>query len=758
MAEFIVTESTGAPGEHGELQVVDALRSALRKRETVCFWKYPLNTRQQQLHEPDLLLLDPEWGIVIIEVKTIPITQLSGIQGYSWRLREPYFGRHEINPYEQARRQAQAVIERIRNHADLSSVPVRALVALPRVTRSEWEQGGPSFLFSDTPILCGDELTPVAFERKVERTPTIRRGQPLIDETFRQLLSAFGTGGTLPSPVVPVPTTPAASLSPAPALRKIDILAQAAVQRREFDLQQELIAKTIPPGAQRIRGIAGSGKTVLLAQKAANMHLRHPEWDIALVFFCRALYEQMQLQVDHWLSAHSNGAVRYVDARHKIRILHAWGGKDQPGFYRTVAEHVGIDPMNVADVKAANGGKSGSPTASLLFSARELLRTAQEQQLDLEIFDAVLIDEGQDLVDERAELKYDERQAFYWLAYRSLRPVQTPQDTLLGEVEAAHTSARRIIWAYDEAQSLDSLAVPKARELFGEELGLILTGGTQYKGGIKKNEVMKRCYRTPGPVLVAAHTLGMGLLRRGGMVAGLTTQAGWQDIGYEVEGELRSGRSVTIRRLAENSPNIIPRLYPGPLIEFHDYPTRQDELAALARHIRHAVEVDGLSLDRQLVICLGQYSDRAISATYAALREAGLDVYVAGNLQGNTPPAIHWRDQNRNGFRLPGYVTLTNVVRAKGNEADLVHIAGLDEVGLQEDQVSLRNQLFVALSRSRGWVAAQRNAGAFRLCPGSQGRAGGGRRSHLHHEPAQTQPQRSGRGPARITQRHSQRR
>lgn len=78
------------------------------------------------------------------------------------------------------------------------------------------------------------------------------------------------------------------------------------------------------------------------------------------------------------------------------------------------------------------------------------------------------------------------------------------------------TQILRIIWAYDEAQSLDSLAVPNARTLFGDELALILTGGTQYGSGIQKNEVMKRCYRTPGPILVAAHALGMGLLRPGG--------------------------------------------------------------------------------------------------------------------------------------------------------------------------------------------------------------------------------------------------
>jgi superfamily I DNA and RNA helicase len=53
----------------------------------------------------------------------------------------------------------------------------------------------------------------------------------------------------------------------------------------DFDLQQERIGKIIPPGPQRIRGIGGSGKTVLLCQKAAHMHLKHPDWNIALVFF-----------------------------------------------------------------------------------------------------------------------------------------------------------------------------------------------------------------------------------------------------------------------------------------------------------------------------------------------------------------------------------------------------------------------------------------------------------------------------------------
>ena len=60
-----------------------------------------------------------------------------------------------------------------------------------------------------------------------------------------------------------------------------------------LDIEQQQVAFQIPPGPQRIRGLAGTGKTVLLAKKVAKMHAAHPEWKIAFVFFTRALYDQV---------------------------------------------------------------------------------------------------------------------------------------------------------------------------------------------------------------------------------------------------------------------------------------------------------------------------------------------------------------------------------------------------------------------------------------------------------------------------------
>ena len=140
------------------------------------------------------------------------------------------------------------------------------------------------------------------------------------------------------------------------------------------------------------------------------------------------------------------------------------------------------------------------------------------------LFDAILIDEGQDLVVE-PEYKQYGVQPFYWLAYNLCRPVK--QDVTFDLFDGAKPvePLRRLIWGYDEAQSLDSPAIPTAKEVLGEQ-GANLLKGT-YEGGIQRALVMKKCYRTPAPILTAAHAIGMGLLREG-MISGMTNKEAWR--------------------------------------------------------------------------------------------------------------------------------------------------------------------------------------------------------------------------------------
>ncbi|MBE9130218.1 pentapeptide repeat-containing protein, partial [Coleofasciculus sp. LEGE 07081] len=525
----------------------------------------------------------------------------------------------------------------------------------------------------------GDFSTSCALLKLIQRTPPIIKGSNLTQEQWK-LLQAVISG----TPVFRTKrsTSPYQGEVKQPQQTRASVLAQVRQRLSEFDIEQEHIAKSIPSGPQRIRGIAGSGKTVMLCQKAAHMHLKHPEWDIALVFFSRSLYHPIINQLDKWLRRFSSGEVRYDTQNLKLRVLHAWGAKRQPGLYSTLCQAAGVKRLTVRDTERKR------PNEALAEVCFYLLQDTLLPQL----YNAILIDEGQDLIVDNP-LKFEGKQPFYWMAYQALRPV-----------DLAQPEQRRLIWGYDEAQSLESLNIPNASELFGEELGHLVTG--QYAGGIRKSETMHRCYRTPGAILTAAHGIGMGLLRRGGMLTGITRTQDWEAIGYEVTGCFVPGQQITLRRPKENSPNRVPELWEGAVLEFIAYRSRQEELTALADSIFYNLRYDGLKPSREiLVIVLGLGLDAMGLETTVAefLMSQGIDIYIPSAVDCNILQ-IDKDNRDPNKFWCEGGVTVSRIHRAKGNEAEMVYVVGLDQVAKDESNLQLRNQLFVALTRAKGWV------------------------------------------------------
>jgi superfamily I DNA and RNA helicase len=672
---FIATELTGAPGEAGEKKVWDAIRAAFTPRpESFGFWHYPVFSKVgQKFKEPDFLVVDREFGLTIIEVKSVDIGYIESIQGHLWKYRDPE--RPQGNPFEQARRQLQALL----GHCDsqdrlFRSVTGRVLVGLPLITEREWRERGFHLLPSCPPIIFKDDLTSEEkLLNRVRNAHVVAYAPPLDDEQWA-LLGHVIAG------------TPVLKKEPQEANARPDSRRTAitAVQGDFYalDLQQLRIGTEIPPGAQRVRGIAGSGKTILLCQKAAHMHLKHPDWDIAVVFFTRSLYDQIIRTLDSWLRHFSSGEVSFDPATSKLKVLHAWGSKEQPGFYTWLCKKHGIEHRKV--------DRHGDAPSEQLAAACAELTAAREIE---PCFDAVLIDEAQDMVVDEG-FKRNGRQPIFWLAYRALR-----------ECDPERPEQRRLIWAYDEAQSLDALTIPTAREIFGEELGGLVSG--LHVGGVRKSEIMQKCYRTPSPILTAAHAIGMGLLRPEGMLSGITTREGWEAIGYEVTGSFSPpGQQVTLRRPPENSPNRVPEVWGSPVIEFRTYKTRREELDALTEAIRHNLEYDGLSPSRDiLVIVLGPRYEAAKLRVEVAqhLKDHGVRIFTPGAVECDVIepkyPAF-----NANNFWCDGGVTVSQVHRAKGNEAEMVHVVGFDLVARDEGSVNLRNGLFVALTRSRGWA------------------------------------------------------
>lgn len=673
--KFIMTEPLGKSGEAGEQRVWDAVKSAFADKECIGYWRYPLFSKiRDSRKEPDILIADRELSLVVIEVKSITIEQIVGVEEHQWLLENFYTDEANHHQAEHHLRSLLAYCDR--EPILLHKVTGRAIFALPLITEEQWQQKGFDQLPNCPPIIFQNQLGKVGLLERIQQSALAVTGENIDDEQWKVMLSVISGSSILKKPSRTIVSTEAKN--------RASVIAALNEQHYELDLQKEHIGKDIPPGFQRLRGTAGSGKTVLLCQKAAHMHLKHPEWDIALVFFTRTLYDLVTQLVDKWLGHFTNGEVQYNSNNNKLKILHAWGSKERPGLYRTICELNGRTPRTVRDTNEKQ------PIRGLTEHCKRLL-----EEIPIEpIFDAILIDEGQDLVAED-DLKYQDKQAIYWLAYQSLRPA-----------DPENPEQRRLIWAYDEGQSLDSLKIPTAKELFGENLSNLLTKGTQYTGGIKKSEVMRRCYRTPGTVLMAAQAIGMGLLRSEGMLTGITRKSDWENIGYEVTGKFIPGQQIRLHRPSENSPNPVPELWGKPVLKFQIYGSRQEELTALAENILHNLVDDGLEPSRDiLVIVLGSRYEAIELESYVAnfLIDQGIDIYIPTAL-GLNEIDPQWSHCDRDRFWMEGGVTISRVPRAKGNEADMVYVVGFDNVAANEADVSLRNQLFVALTRTRGWV------------------------------------------------------
>lgn len=682
MTTFIETESIEMAGKKDEQRVWEALKRAYAKDDGVGYWRYPVfSPSDGPRREPDLLLLTREGGLVIIEVKGLTIDQIASVQGPLWTYDHFYVA--EGAPYQQAEDQLFSLLHYFdRDQRTRRKIKARAIVALPRITRAEWEEKGFADLPSSPPILFAEDLGPKTMRLRIEEAPTLQRGRmPLDDEAWNAALSVLGGA----------PVHQKKEVAPTATMTKSYLLHQLNAETSQFDQKQESIGKVIPPGPQRIRGIAGSGKTVMLCQKAAHMHLKHPEWDIAIVFSTQSLYDSIRAQVDHWLRFFSNDTVSLTpEVERRIRIFHAWGGKRQPGFYSTLARQHGVRPLTVNDIKKASHLPTRmSPSDSVAYCCQQLLHETGGHITPQ--FDAILIDEGQDLVVENKTFHYEGKQPIYWLAFQALRPAIANDPT-----------SRRLIWGYDESQSLDALIVPTAKELFGPDYTKLVQG--IYPGGARKSEVMYRCYRTPGPLLTAAHAIGMGLLRPDGMLRGITNKSDWERIGYEVvHGNFRSGEEITLHRPPAHSPNPVPSLWEDPILHFQTYTSTTEELRHVAQAIIHDVTKEGIEPEDILVIFLGapRVTRKKQQQLGQLLNDHSIDFYVAAAKTVNET-STSYGDPTR--FVFDGAVTFSQVTRAKGNEANMVYVVGLDEVAKKEDSPKARNELFVALTRSRAWA------------------------------------------------------
>ncbi len=433
------------------------------------------------------------------------------------------------------------------------------------------------------------------------------------------------------------------------------------------NLQGKAVIETVR-GVQRIRGLAGSGKTIVLALKAAYLHAQHPEWRIAVTFNTRSLKGQFRRLITTF-SIEQTGEEPDWD---QIHILNAWGapgGGEREGIYHQFCRAIDAPYFDFSAAKRSfPGGNEFGAAVSKALSHKSTYPT---------LYDAILVDEAQDFPPTFLRLCYE----------------------ILGE-------DKRLVYAYDELQNLSTTSVAPPEEIFGTKPdGTPRVVFTEPGPGEPRSDIiLEKCYRNSRPVLVTAHSLGFGVYRKvpkgktTGLVQMFENPPLWMEVGYDViDGELRDGSEVTLKRSGEASPEFLEQHSPiEDLIQFEVFDDEAKQAEWVVREIQKNLSVDELRHDDIVVINPDPFTTRAkVGPIRRALLDLGINSHLAGI---DTDPDVFFQTDAQS-------VTFTGIYRAKGNEAGMVYIINAQDCHSSAfNLASIRNRLFTAITRSKAWV------------------------------------------------------
>ncbi|GEO12625.1 hypothetical protein [Microvirga aerophila] len=119
-------------------------------------------------YEPDILLVLPFRRLLILECKGCRIANIDAINGSVWQMAGWY--RTQEQPHSQARTQMFALKDMLRDRG-IAGMPVEYLVALPFVSRKEWQERFGGLAAGDS-ILFTEDLAPEALIRRIEAIQT----------------------------------------------------------------------------------------------------------------------------------------------------------------------------------------------------------------------------------------------------------------------------------------------------------------------------------------------------------------------------------------------------------------------------------------------------------------------------------------------------------------------------------------------------------------------------------------------------------
>lgn len=341
----------------------------LLEDDYLCWYDVPLGPKY---HHPDFVILNPRRGLLLLEVKDWKLSTLESIDRSSARLITHSGLKTVANPLEQARQYIQSVVNLLEKDAILVNqkgfyqgklcFPWGYGAVLSNITRAELEEQSNLHLAIDpNKVICKDELVldqdAEQFQNKLWNMFTVgfshTMSLPEIDRVRWHLFPEIRLNGQM-------------SLLEAPDTQTLSEAIPEVI--RVMDLQQEQIARNIGKGHRVIHGVAGSGKTMILAHRCSQL-AQKVDKPILVLCFNKSLAEYLRNLLNE----------RGIASKVQIYHFHKWC-KEQGLMYQL-------------NLPKFNFGKKEQYQKDLV---QAVVDGIDNKQVPAGQYSAILIDEGND--------------------------------------------------------------------------------------------------------------------------------------------------------------------------------------------------------------------------------------------------------------------------------------------------------------------------------------------------------------------------
>jgi superfamily I DNA and RNA helicase len=597
-------------------------------------------TAKSTIKPPDVLLCHPDVGLLIIEVKGHSLDGIQGVQAGNLLMKRDGYVKPE-NPFRQAESVLFDNIEpEVKKRLGRHNEPLyNIMVAFPNITEAAWISAGYDQAIPGDKMLFQDTLRNTQKLRGhidglvLETLEQSKKDLALTKQQADALKEVFGD-----SAVINERRPVRIGLDEQKLGADIDELVSL---EKYLSAEQQTLSRLYIDGFPRlIRGVAGSGKSVVLANLVARyidrklsqpqLDARKPTVNVAVLCFNRALVHFLQRKIRH---AYKQFTLR-----------------DLPSDTLTVTHYNGLlwdwSEQGILHYIPIKNGAEHQLERAIDYRKQILSFADQNPEWFTSMqYDAIFIDEGQDLIPEEYQVL--------------LELIRTDPDT--GE--------KAFVIFYDDAQNLYARSRPNWKQI-----GIDVARGDRAK-------VMKECFRNPHEVIELAFNVLLGSKADAAVRVKTRTFA---DVSYLRQAGLVEELNDYFRvKFAERKSLKKP--------EIKRFPSRDSEKHWIAHEISRLIR-DELVRPEDIVIIFHRHSD--FSDLAALIRTQVSSDFLQGFIE-----VYGQNNENKDSYIFrEGHLTITTTYSVKGYDAPIVFVVGVD---LFETNESGRASFYVGATRSK---------------------------------------------------------